>query len=150
MDQARPSKEIYMPDPTNLGYPNDTFGDSLAEGSKNLKESITDTANKATEKSKELGRTAMNKIEESRTSVASSLQSAATTLHQKADSGVQAAGNVAHSAADKLEAVAGYMRDNDTKKMMADVEEVVKKNPGRSLLVAVAVGFLAGRALRNS
>ena len=51
-----------MPDPTNLGYPNDTFGDSLAEGSKNLKESITDTANKATEKSKELGRTAMNKI----------------------------------------------------------------------------------------
>ena len=63
---------------------------------------------------------------------------------------MQAAGNVAHSAADKLEAVAGYMRDNDTKKMMADVEEVVKKNPGRSLLVAVAVGFLAGRALRNS
>jgi hypothetical protein len=34
--------------------------------------------------------------------------------------------------------------------MMADVEEVVKKNPGRSLLVAVAVGFLAGRALRHN
>jgi len=139
-----------MPDPTNLGYPNETFGDSLAEGAKNLKETITDTANQATEKSKELGRTAMNKIEESRTSVASSLHSAATTLHQKADSSVQAAGSVAHSAADKLEAVAGYMRDNDTKQMMADVEEVVKKNPGRSLLVAVAVGFLAGRALRHN
>jgi ElaB/YqjD/DUF883 family membrane-anchored ribosome-binding protein len=150
MDQVRPSKEIYMPDPTNLGYPNETFGDSLAEGAKNLKETITDTANQATEKSKELGRTAMSKIEESRTSVASSLHSAATTLHQKADSGVQAAGHVAHSAADKLEAVAGYMRDNDTKQMMADVEEVVKKNPGRSLLVAVAVGFLAGRALRHN
>jgi len=139
-----------MPDSTNLGYPNEAFGDSLAEGTKNLKDTITDTANKATEKGKELGRTAMNKIEESRTSAASSLQSAATTLHQKADSSVQAAGNVAHSAADKLEAVAGYMRDNDTKQMMADVEEVVKKNPGRSLLVAVAIGFLAGRALRNN
>lgn len=139
-----------MPDSTNLGYPNETFGDSLAEGSKNLKETITDTANRAAEKSKELGRTAMSKIEEGRTSAASSLQSAAATLHQKADTSVQAAGNVAHSAADKMEAVAGYMRENDTKQMMADVEDLVKKNPGRSLLVAVAIGFLAGRALRNN
>jgi len=139
-----------MPDSTNLGYPNETFGDNLAEGAKNLKDTVTDTANKASEKTKEFGRTAMNKIEESRTSAASSLHTAATTLHQKTDSSVQAAGNVAHSAADKLEAVAGYMRDNDTKQMMADVEEIVKKNPGRSLLVAVAIGFLAGRGLRNN
>ena len=139
-----------MPDSTNLGYSNETFGESLAEGSKNLKEAVTDTANKAAEKSKELGRTAMNKIEEGRTSAANSLQSAADTLHQKTDTSVKAAGDMAHSAADTLESVAGYMRDHDTRQMMEDVEAVVKKNPGRSLLVAAAIGFLAGRALRNS
>src|ERR1051326_5931747 len=139
-----------MPDSSNLGYPNETFGESLAEDSKNLKDTITDTANKAAEKSKELGRTAVNKIEETRTSAANSLQSAATTLHQKAATGVQAAGNMAHPAADKLETVAGYMRDHDTKQMMADVEEIVKKNPGRSLLLAVALGCLVGRAVRNT
>jgi ElaB/YqjD/DUF883 family membrane-anchored ribosome-binding protein len=139
-----------MSNPSNLGYPNETFGDSLAEGSKNIKDTLADTAAKASEKSKELGRTAMNKIEESRTSAASSLQSAADTLHQKADTSVQAAGNFAHSTANKLESVAGYMRDHDTKQMMADVEEAVKKNPGRSILVAAAIGFLFGRAFRNN
>jgi hypothetical protein len=34
--------------------------------------------------------------------------------------------------------------------MMADVEELVKKNPGPSLFAAGVIGFLAGRALRNS
>jgi hypothetical protein len=34
--------------------------------------------------------------------------------------------------------------------MMADVEAVVIKNPVPSLVAAVAVGFLLGKALRSS
>jgi hypothetical protein len=33
--------------------------------------------------------------------------------------------------------------------MMADMEAVGKRNPGPSLLIAAAVGFLVGRAMRN-
>jgi hypothetical protein len=34
--------------------------------------------------------------------------------------------------------------------MMADVETVVRRNPGPSLLVAGALGFLIGRAFRSN
>jgi ElaB/YqjD/DUF883 family membrane-anchored ribosome-binding protein len=34
--------------------------------------------------------------------------------------------------------------------MMADVEQLVKKNPGASLLAAGAIGFLMGRTMRRS
>ena len=148
-----------MPNPSNPGYQSsdsfsnsfETLSDTVAESSKNLKETIADTANKASEKGKELGRTAIDKIEQGRQSAASSLQSAASTLHEKADNlpGVERAGNIAHSTASKLESVAGYMRDHDTKQMMADVESVVKKHPAQSLLAAVAIGFLVGRAFRS-
>jgi ElaB/YqjD/DUF883 family membrane-anchored ribosome-binding protein len=33
--------------------------------------------------------------------------------------------------------------------MMSDLEDVVRKRPGQSLLIAAAVGFLVGRAFRN-
>jgi hypothetical protein len=33
--------------------------------------------------------------------------------------------------------------------MLSDVEEIVKRNPGPSLLIAVALGFLIGRAFRE-
>ena len=57
--------------------------------------------------------------------------------------------DIAHSAAEKVDAVAGYLQGHDTKQMMADVQAIVKKNPGPSILIAAAVGFLIGRALRN-
>jgi hypothetical protein len=34
--------------------------------------------------------------------------------------------------------------------MMADVETLVKNNPGRSLLAAGVIGFLVGRAFSNN
>jgi ElaB/YqjD/DUF883 family membrane-anchored ribosome-binding protein len=57
---------------------------------------------------------------------------------------------MAHSTAEKVEAVATYMEGHDTRQMMAEMEAVVKRNPGPSLLIAAAFGFLMGRALRNN
>jgi hypothetical protein len=34
--------------------------------------------------------------------------------------------------------------------MMADVQALVKNNPGYSLLAAAVIGFLAGRAFRSN
>ena len=57
--------------------------------------------------------------------------------------------SVAHSAAEKLESTAGYIREHDVRAMLSDVGDMVKRNPGPSLLIAVAIGFLIGRAFRE-
>ena len=47
----------------------------------------------------------------------------------------------------RVKDLADYVRTHDAKRMMADVETVVKNNPGPALLVAAAFGFVLGRAL---
>lgn len=98
-----------------------------------------------------MGRSAAQKIDQNRETAASSLESAATTLHQNAASlpGGEKVSNLAHTAADKLSSTADYVRRNDVSGMMSDVERVVKNNPGPSLLAAAVVGFLVGRAFSN-
>ncbi len=109
---------------------------------------IADTATQVKDKLADMGRTAGNKIDESRDAAATGLQKAATALHDRAEHlpGVETISGIAHDTANKLNATADYVRDNNAKKMMADVEELVKRNPGPSLMAAVVVGFLAGRA----
>lgn len=54
---------------------------------------------------------------------------------------------VAHATADRLGAGADYIRNHDAKRVMADVEGLLKSNPGTALLAAAAFGFLLGRTL---
>ena len=54
----------------------------------------------------------------------------------------------AHDAADKVEATAQYVRQHDVQDMMADLENLVRRHPGQSLIAAAAVGFLLGRAFK--
>jgi len=128
-------------------------GGQLADEATNVarkaKESLADTAKTVKDKTQEFVRDAMNKIEENRVSAAGALHNAASTLHQKADR-LPNTPDMAHSAADKVDAVANYLQGHDTKQMMADVETVVRRNPGPSLLVAGALGFLIGRAFRSN
>ena len=140
-----------MPD-TTYGYKENEatqLGDEAADMARNAKESLSDAAKTVKDKTQEFGRDAMNKIEENRVSAAGALHSAASTMHQKADK-LPNGPDLAHSAADRVEAVASYLQGHDTKQMMADVETVVRRNPGPSLLVAGALGFLIGRAFRSN
>ena len=139
-----------MPE-TNYGYENETnqLADQASDMAKRAKDSVSDTAKTVKDKAQEFGRTAVNKIEENRVSAAGALHDAATGLHDNAGK-LPNGPDLAHSAAEKVDAVAGYLQGHDTKQMMADVETIVKKNPVPSLLIAGAVGFLIGRALRTS
>ncbi|MEO8050327.1 MAG: hypothetical protein ABI833_07915 [Acidobacteriota bacterium] len=139
-----------MPD-TTYGYRENEIGqlgDEASNMARKAKESIADTATTVKDKTQEFGRDAMNKIEDNRVSAAGALHNAASSLHQNAEK-LPNVPDMAHSAADKVEAVASYLQDHDTKQIMADVETVVKRNPGPSLLIAGALGFLIGRAFRN-
>jgi ElaB/YqjD/DUF883 family membrane-anchored ribosome-binding protein len=94
-----------------------------------------------------VGQMAADKIDEKRGAAAGGLDSAADTLRDKADAlpGGEKVASAAHTAADALASTAEYIRENDLKGMMADVQSLVKKNPGPALLTAAALGFLVAR-----
>jgi len=117
-----------------------------------LGEKITDTASQLKEKVADLGRSAANMIDDNRGATAGGLQTAATAIHDRAGSlpGGETVSGIAHDAAEKLSSTADYVRANDVKKMMADVETMVKNNPGPSLMVAAVIGFLVGRAFTSN
>ena len=94
-----------------------------------------------------MAQAAAGKIDQNRTAAAGGLESAASTLHEKADSlpGGESVKGAAHKAADALSSTADYVRENDVKSMMADVQQLVKNNPGPALLTAAVLGFLVAR-----
>lgn len=53
--------------------------------------------------------------------------------------------NAAQATANAVRVAGDYVRDNDAKAMVADVQTLVKNNPGPALLIAVALGFLMAR-----
>lgn len=103
-------------------------GDTLAS----LKAKVRDSGTRAAERA-----------DQARVSAAAGLDTVASTLHEKADRVASAA----HSAADAVTYGAEYLRDNDVRTMLGDLMEVIRRNPGPSLLGAAALGFMLGRAL---
>lgn len=125
-----------------------SFMDSVAEESQTLGEKLSVTAAQMQDKVSNLGRTAADKIDENRDAAAGGLERAASSVHENAESlpGGEKVSSMAHAAAGKLSSTADYVREHDVNRMMADVETLVKSNPGRSLIAAAALGFLVGRA----
>ena len=130
----------------------DKLENTVMEEAASVGGKLSETAMQVKDKLTDFGRTATNKIDENRDAAASGLQKAASALHDRAENlpGVDTVSNLAHDAANKLTATADYVREHDANRMMADVETLVKNNPGPSLLAAVVVGFLAGRAFSSN
>ena len=107
--------------------------------------SIIDDGRAGTLKSKvqDVGARAAQRADQARVGAAAGLESVASSLHEKGERVASAA----HSAADAVAYGAEYLRDNDVQTMMGDLMEVIRRNPGPSLLGAAALGFLLGRAL---
>ncbi len=80
-----------------------------------------------------------------RTATADMLDGAASRIGSSGDSMAHAA----HATADRLASSATYVRDNGAKAMVGDIESMIKAHPGKFLIGAVVVGFLAGRAFRR-
>ena len=129
-----------------------SFVDGAVNEHLTLGEKISDAAGQVKDKVSDLGRTAVSKIDENRDAAAGGLQKAATALHQNAGSlpGGEKVTGMAHAAAESLSSTATYVREHDVKKMMTDIEVLVKNNPGPSLFAAAVIGFLAGRAFSSN
>lgn len=110
-----------------------------------VKNAVSATTEKAQQKMGEVGRAVQETIDENRGTAAQKMQTVASKLHENADS----VAGFAHTAAEKMEASADYVRDHNVKDMAADCEAFVRRHPGQSLIAAVAVGFLLGRAMKS-
>lgn len=98
-------------------------------------------------KAAEMGQKVADRIDENRGAAASGLESAASALRERADTlpGGERVASAAHATADAVGVAADYVRQNDVKTMMADLQQLVKNNPGPALLTAAALGFLIAR-----
>lgn len=144
-----------MPSQTpELSPPSGASGvhDTISNAASDITEKVSNAAATAQSKMSELGRTAADKVDENRDAAASGLRSAASTLHEKAESLPvgEKASNLAHKAAATLNSTADYVQQHDVNSMMADLERLVKNNPGPSLVAAAVVGFLLGRTFSSS
>jgi ElaB/YqjD/DUF883 family membrane-anchored ribosome-binding protein len=131
--------------------PNKTIqdNDSTAADVRTAARGVTEAAQNAATSITDAARDAATKIDASRSKAADGLGAAASALHDKAGDlpGGETVRNVARATADRLGSSAEYVRTHDTTRMRADIESVVKSNPGPALAVAAAFGFLLGRAL---
>ena len=82
--------------------------------------------------------------------VADKLHAVAGAIQQKAGQNQEnAVAGYAGQAAGWLDGAAEYVREADQQKVKADLQRQVRSNPGRSLLVAGAVGLVLGFLFRR-
>ncbi len=92
---------------------------------------------------RDIGRRAQAKADDARTSAADNLGWAASALHDKADRMAESG----HAAAAKVGAAGEYFRESSVESMTNDVRELVRRNPGKTLILAVLAGVFVGQAL---
>jgi ElaB/YqjD/DUF883 family membrane-anchored ribosome-binding protein len=131
--------------PNRNPSPDNSSKDSAAV----IGERAANRVDEARESQSDVAETATDKVNEGREVAANRLENVASTVHERADQlpGGPKVKKFAHGAADRLSTTADYLRNRDATRMMADVESLVKNNPGPALVVAAAFGFLLGRAL---
>src|SRR2546423_14806509 len=115
-----------------------------------VRQQISSSVNEAKEKAADLGRKAADRVDAQREPAAGALEKTADKLHEQGDRWASTAAGAAHATADKIQNVAEYVRSHDSKAIVNDAGELVRRYPAQSLASAAAIGFLVGRAFRSS
>lgn len=140
--------------------------DSMAD-SGNLTDRAKNIASSAGDKLAGAGSTVREKAGTWKNSLADALESGAEKLRTQGAGGGQLAGASATGGSDAmiadgsrvqgatnqiaggLQASADWLRDADLDSMKSGIERQVKEHPGRTLAIAVGVGYLLGKAIRK-
>lgn len=77
------------------------------------------------------------------------LEDSSRELQDGADQLRTAVSDFAQGSVDGLEAAAEYVRTTDGRQMLATLERFIRDNPGVSVAVAAAFGFVVGRSIRR-
>ena len=148
---------------SDASFSRDTAGEAggMADRAKNA-------LGTAGDKLSDAGSTVRDKAGSLKTSLADALQSGAEKLRQQGAGGGQIAGAAAtggsagmitdesnrvaamsNQVAGGLQASADWLRDADLDGLRTGLERQVKDHPGRTLAVAVGLGYLLGKAIRK-
>lgn len=144
-----------------------TAGQSTpTDGSAGMTDRVREIAGTAGEKLADVGTSVRERAGTMKDSLADALESGADKLRARSTSGAgdglagaTATGSVAlndgrvaqvtDKVAGGMDATADWLRQADLDSMKAAVEQQVKEHPGRTLLIALGVGYLLGKALRK-
>jgi len=139
-------------------------GQAGAQG-QGLKDRARSVAGTAQEKLADVGSTVRERAGTLKDSLADALDSGADRLRQRGGQSAQLASatdigsvstatdsratQVTTRVAGGMEATADWLRQTDLDGMKTGIERQVKEHPGRTLLVAVGLGYLLGKAFRK-
>lgn len=137
----------------------------MGDTSQSIGDRARDIAGNARDKLADVGGTVRDRAGNMKDSLADALESGADKLRHRAPGGVVLAGEggatnvsagvdhrtdgVAGKVAGGMQATADWLREADASSLAAGIERQVKEHPGRTLLIAVGVGYLLGKALRK-
>jgi ElaB/YqjD/DUF883 family membrane-anchored ribosome-binding protein len=79
-----------------------------------------------------------------------SLKDSADVMDDAVNAATEAVDEARQTIAERLSSTTDYVRNIDAKRMLSNVERVVRDNPGPSLVIAAAFGFVIGRSLTRS
>jgi ElaB/YqjD/DUF883 family membrane-anchored ribosome-binding protein len=152
---------------SNTGTADASFSRDTMADSGNLADRAKNVASTAGDKLAGAGSTVRDKAGSLKNSLADALESGAEKLRAQGAGGGQIAGasatggsaamvndggrlsGASNQLAGGLQASADWLRDADLDGMKSGVERQVKEHPGRTLAVAVGVGYLLGKAFRR-
>jgi hypothetical protein len=143
-------------------------GNMAGDASQGIGDRAKDIAGSAREKLADVGSTVRERAGTMKDSLADAIESGAEKLRNRGanmgSGGVALAGETVGSSvavsdgraaqvtdkvAGGMEATASWLRDADLDSLKQSLETQVKEHPGRTLLIAVGVGYLLGKALRK-
>lgn len=99
-----------------------------------LKDRVADMTARVKDKAGQVADDVSEKVGHARETAAGGLGRAATTTH---------------NIADGMQSTASYLRSHDCSQIGKDVMNICRRYPAQSVIAAVAVGFLIGRARRH-
>lgn len=136
-----------------------------SDASQNIGDRARDIAGTARDRLADVGGTVRDRAGNIKDSLADALESGADKLRHRTPGGVALAGDagatkvsagvdhrtdgVSDKVAGGMQATADWLREADASSLTASIERQVKEHPGRTLLIAVGVGYLLGKALRK-
>jgi hypothetical protein len=135
-------------------------------GAAGLKDKARNIAGTAQERLADVGSTVRERAATAKDSLADALESGAEKLRHRSQgsqggelAGATTAGSVATGdgrvaqVTDRLavgmDVTADWLRDADLDNLKSGIERQVKEHPGRTLLIAVGLGYLLGKAMRK-
>jgi ElaB/YqjD/DUF883 family membrane-anchored ribosome-binding protein len=152
---------------SNAGTSDASFSRDTSIDGAGVADRARSAASTATEKLADVGSTVRDRAGNLKETLASALETGAERLRQQGAGGGQIAGAAAtggsagmlaedsrlgqatNQLAGGMQGAADWLRDTDLDGLKSGIERQVKEHPGRTLAVAVGVGYLLGKALRK-